>query len=259
MWPGDDAQVVGDEDDAHLVLVAQLVDEVEDLHLRRHVESRRRFVGDQDARLAYEGHSDHDALTHTARELVRVVVDDHLGARHTHTFKDLDGPFESFLLGELLVNAQRLAHLKADLHGRVQGCERILEDHADLRAAQLALLLQRKLRQVLSVQNDLAGGDGASLGEQTHEGQGGHRLTGAGFTHDAQGFARVNVQVDTGEGVDHAGADLNVSVEVPDVQERRVIHSSSHLLRSRTSKASRRPSPMKLNDKTSRIMRTPGG
>ena len=157
--PGDDAQVVGDEDDAHLVLVAQLVDEVEDLHLRRHVESRRRFVGDQDARLADEGHGDHDALTHTARELVRVVVDDHLGARHTHTFKDLDGPFESFLLGELLVNAQRLAHLKADLHGRVQGCERILEDHANLRAAQLALLLQRKLRQVLSVQNDLAGGD----------------------------------------------------------------------------------------------------
>ena len=256
---GDDTQVVGDEDDAHLVLVAQLVDEVEDLHLRRHVESRRRFVGDQDARLAYEGHGDHDALTHTARELVRVVVDDHLGARHTHTFQDLDGPFESFLRGELLVNAQRLAHLKADLHGRVQGCERILEDHADLRAAQLALLLQRTLRQVLSVQNDLAGGDGASLGEQTHEGQGGHRLTGAGFTHDAQGFARVNVQVDTGEGVDHAGADLNVSVEVPDVQERRVSHSSSHLLRSRTSKASRRPSPMKLNDKTSRIMRTPGG
>ena len=102
---------------------------------------------------------------HAARELVRVVVDDNLGARHADALEDLDGAREGFPLREFLVHAQRLAHLKADLHGRVQGCERILEDHADLRAAQLALLLQRKLRQVLSVQNDLAGGDGASLGE----------------------------------------------------------------------------------------------
>ena len=59
---------------------AQLIDEIEDLHLRRHVQSRRGLVRDQDARLAHESHGDHDALTHTARELVRVVVDDHLGA-----------------------------------------------------------------------------------------------------------------------------------------------------------------------------------
>ncbi len=64
---GHDTQVVGDEDDAHLVLVAQLVDEVEDLHLRRHVQGRRRLVRDEDARLADEGHGDHDALTHAAR------------------------------------------------------------------------------------------------------------------------------------------------------------------------------------------------
>ena len=141
----------------------------------------------------------------------------------------------------------------------VQGGERILEDHADLCAAQLALVLQGQFRQVLTVQDDLSGGDPAPLGKQSHEGQRGHRLAGARLAHDAQGFARVHVQVDAGECVDHAGADLNVGVEVPDVQERSVSHSSSHLLRSRTSKASRRPSPIKLNDKTRMMMRTPGG
>ena len=64
---GNHAQVVRDEDDAHLVLVAQLVDEVEDLHLRRHVQGRRGLIGDEDTRLAHEGHGDHDALAHTTR------------------------------------------------------------------------------------------------------------------------------------------------------------------------------------------------
>ena len=167
---GHNTQVVGDEDDAHLVFVAQLVDEVEDLHLRRHVQGRRGFVRDEDARLAHEGHGDHDALTHAAGELVRVVVDNHLGTRHTNALEDLDGALESFLLREALVHAQRLAHLKADLHGRVQRGERILEDHADLGAAQLALLLERQLGEVLPVEDDRAGGDLATLGQEPHEG-----------------------------------------------------------------------------------------
>ena len=133
--PGDDAQVVGDEDDAHLVLVAQLVDEVEDLHLRRHVQGRGRLVGDEDARLAHQRHGDHDALAHAARQLVRVGVDDRLGAGHPHALEDLDGAGQRLLLRHLLVHAQRLAHLQPDLHGWVQAGERVLEDHADLRAA----------------------------------------------------------------------------------------------------------------------------
>ena len=95
---GHDTQVVGNQDDAHLVFVAQLVDEVEDLHLRCDVQGRRGLVRDEDARLAHEGHGDHDALAHAARELVRVVVDDHLGARHADALEDLDGACEGFAL-----------------------------------------------------------------------------------------------------------------------------------------------------------------
>ena len=54
---------------------------VEDLRLRRHVERRRRLVGDQQVGIVDQRHRDHHALAHAAGELVRVVVDPALGAR----------------------------------------------------------------------------------------------------------------------------------------------------------------------------------
>ena len=44
---GDDAEVVGDHDDRRAVVVLELVHQLEDLGLRRHVECGRRLVGDQ--------------------------------------------------------------------------------------------------------------------------------------------------------------------------------------------------------------------
>ena len=72
---GDDAEVVRDEDDRRAEPLADVAHEVEDPRLDRHVERRRRLVGDQDLRVAGERDRDHHALAHPARELVRVLVD----------------------------------------------------------------------------------------------------------------------------------------------------------------------------------------
>ena len=68
---GDDAEVVGDQDDRGAGLVAQVAHEVEDLGLDRHVERGRGLVGDQQLRLAGKRHRDHDPLCHPAGHLVR--------------------------------------------------------------------------------------------------------------------------------------------------------------------------------------------
>ena len=65
---GDDAEVVGDEQDRHADLAPQLVDQRQDLRLDRDVEGRRRFVGDQQQRIAGQRHRDHHALPHAAGE-----------------------------------------------------------------------------------------------------------------------------------------------------------------------------------------------
>ena len=72
---GDDAEIVRDPDDGGAELGLQPLDELDDLRLDRHVERRRRLVGDDQFRRAGERHGDHDALAHAAGELVGIVVE----------------------------------------------------------------------------------------------------------------------------------------------------------------------------------------
>ena len=76
---GDHAEVVRDEEDRHAALVAELAEDVEDLGLDRDVERGGRLVGDQQLRIAREGHRDHHALLLAAGHLMRVGIDALLG------------------------------------------------------------------------------------------------------------------------------------------------------------------------------------
>ena len=67
-----------------------VADQLEDLRLDRHVERRRRLVGDQEVGVARERHRDHHALAHAARELVRVVVDAHARLGDADRVEQLD-------------------------------------------------------------------------------------------------------------------------------------------------------------------------
>jgi hypothetical protein len=55
----------------HAVSLLELGEQIEDLRLNRHVERRRRLVGDEEFGLARQRHRDHHALAHPAGELVR--------------------------------------------------------------------------------------------------------------------------------------------------------------------------------------------
>ena len=80
----DDAEIVGDEQDAHAVSRLQPSHQRQDLRLDRHVERGRRLVGDQQRRVARHRERDHHALAHAARELVRVLVQALRGGRDLH-------------------------------------------------------------------------------------------------------------------------------------------------------------------------------
>ena len=71
-----DAQVVGDEDHAHPTGHLGAPQQVEDLGLGGDVERRRRFVGEEQLRVAGQRRGEGDPLAHPTGQLERVPIDD---------------------------------------------------------------------------------------------------------------------------------------------------------------------------------------
>ena len=69
----DDAHVVGDEQVGQAELALEVLQQVEDLRLDRHVERRDRLVADDEVGLEDERPGDPDALALAAGELVRIA------------------------------------------------------------------------------------------------------------------------------------------------------------------------------------------
>ena len=194
---GDDAHVVGDQHDRGAELVAAATQQVEDLGLHRHVERRRRLVGDEHRGVERERHRDHDALLLPARELVRVVVDPQLGLGDADLPQHLDRVGHRLLLRVLAVRAQPLRELPADREHRVQRRRRLLEDHRALGAADLAQPLARSPITTSSPCSTTAPRDLGGLGQQAEDRAGGDRLARAGLADDREHLAGGDLEVDT--------------------------------------------------------------
>src|SRR5690606_31582564 len=81
---------------------------------------------------------------------------------------------------------------------------RLLEDHADLAAADAFDLVLRQLEQVAPVEADRALEAGGGAGrEQAQDGEGGDALAASGFADDAENLAAADIEahaVDRGNG-----------------------------------------------------------
>lgn len=97
---GDDAQVMGDEDDGHVALLLEPVDQLEDLRLDGDVQGRGRLVADEDFRIGGQGDGDDDSLTHAAGEFERILIEADLRLGNADLAHDLDGPRLGGLSGQ---------------------------------------------------------------------------------------------------------------------------------------------------------------
>ena len=111
---GDNAHVVSDQHEPHAVVALELHQKIEDLRLDRHVERRRRLVGDQELRPAGERHRDHDPLAHAARKLMRKGVRPASRIGNADLGQKLDDAPAAFRASEVKVRLQRFVDLKAD-------------------------------------------------------------------------------------------------------------------------------------------------
>src|SRR4051812_11778373 len=240
---GHDAQIVRDEDHRGAELVLQLADEIEDLRLDRHVERGGRLVGDQHLRIAGERHGDHHALAHAAGELVRILAQPRLGLRYVHEAEHLHRALGRRGARQALVQLDRLGDLPADGEHRIQRGHRLLEDHRDAVAAQIAHLGFAQLEQVASLVADRAADDAPRGRHQSQDGKRADALAAAGLADDAKRLALRQAVADAVDGAHHAIAGEEMRLQVVDLED--------HMrLASRGSSASRSPSPMRLTEST---------
>ena len=173
-----------------------------------------RLVCDQELRAAGQRHGDHDALPHTAGQLVRILLGDDLGVRDLDVRQQLDRFRGGLLLGHALVDHQRLGDLTADGKDRVQARHRLLEDHGDLVAADLVHFVHGQLGQILTVEEDLAGVDIAVAVEQTEDAHGRDALAGAGFADDAEDLTGIERIAHAVDGLDGAALGREESLQI---------------------------------------------
>src|SRR3989454_1163785 len=183
---GDDAEVVGDEDQRQVVGALEITQELQVLRLDREVEARRRLVGDEDPRLARDRNRADDALAHATGELVGILAYARLGRRDADGLQELRRPAPRAAAGRALVDANRLRHLIADGKERVQRHHRVLEDHRDALAADPPYLAVGLLKQVLALEADLARYDARRGREQSQQRERQCRLPRAGLADDPE-------------------------------------------------------------------------
>ena len=122
----------------HARLGLQLADQVEDLGLRRHVERRRRLVGDEEGRARDQRHGDHGALAQAAGQLERIGRRARASGsgKPTRAKTSTARSRASALRSTSAWSRSASRDLVADRVQRRQRGHRLLEDHGDAAAAQ---------------------------------------------------------------------------------------------------------------------------
>ncbi len=148
----DDGEVVADQQVGQPHVAAQVLQQVQDLRLHRHVERRGRLVADHQARLVDQRPRDGNALALAARQLARIVVVE--PPRQADALHHLLDPRPPLRRLRVALGAQRQRDDRADRLARIERRIGVLEH----RLHQRRDLAARLRRARLAADADLARG-----------------------------------------------------------------------------------------------------
>ena len=157
----------------------------EDAVLDNHVQSGRRFVGDDDVRIAGQGHGDDRSLTHSSTEFVWVPL--HQLRVEANHLKQAGHPFPG--ISNRRLNSMcfdGLDDLLPDFVHRVERVHRRLEHHGDPTPPHLPDILFGQGEQVLAIKEDLSADQPSVVGQKSHQAVGERCLSAPRFAHQSQ-------------------------------------------------------------------------
>jgi len=201
---GDDREIVRDKEHGEREFVAEIVEQVEDLLLDGDIERGSGLVSDEQVRAIDDGHGDHDPLAHTSGKLVRVAAGTLLRVGDGNVAQAFDGTAPGFGFRNLVVRQHGFGNLVPNAHNRVEGGHRFLKDHGDAGAAETTELFRAESREIrgmgFAVLKGHISGDVGGGGKQTHDGERGDGLSGAGFADQAKDFSGGDREAEFADG-----------------------------------------------------------
>ena len=175
------------------------------------------------------------------------------------SLQHLDRLGPGLLVGHGLVQLHHFGDLVADPHHRIERGHRLLKDHRDPVAADLAHLGIAEFQQVGAFEGDRAADDAAGrVGHQPHDRQRADALAAAGFADDRQRLAAIDMKGDVVDRPEQSGVGEKHRLQVLDVENRIVRLRSGHQPRCLGSRMSRSASPNRLVPNTARLIAMPG-
>ena len=228
-------EVVGDEQQRHAEARLQILQQLQDLRLDRHVERRRRLVGDQDVGLVGERHRDHHALALAARELVRIGVEPALGVGQADELAAVRAcAARAAARPRRLCRSERLGDLLLDRVQRIERGHRLLEHHRDRgrRGCRAASRACAPTSSWPSKRMLLPGRGSPRVGQQLQDRQRRHRFARAALADQRQGLAALEIERDAFTASTRRAAAGEGDGEIADFeQSKRPAHSRHRLSR----------------------------
>ena len=251
---GDDGQIVRNQQNAQAGVGLDFLEQVQDLRLDGDVEGGGRLVGDQQPRIAAQGHGDHDPLPHAAGHLVRILVEPLGRLGDVDPGQHLDREFACLRCGRAAVKLDRLDNLVAAGEHGIEAGHRLLEDDGNLGTAHLPQGLLLEADQLLSVEENLPPGDLARWIDQAQDRECGDTLSAAALTDQGERLGGRDIKADAVDGLDQPVIGVEVRPQVADAQQCAV---AAHTFLSFGSRASRSRSPKMFKARTRMNMAVP--
>ena len=220
------AEIVADEQDGHLVTLAQLAHEVEHGRLHRHVEPGGRLIHDQERGLGDERHRDHDALLLAARQLVGIALEQLLAVRQLDLGEHRERPGAGRPFADALVDHGHFHELPAHRHDRVEARHRVLVHHRDAAPAHGAQLAFGQRGDVAPLEEDAPADHPAGPAEIPHDGQRHRRLAAPGFADQAHRLAPRELEAQAGNDIGLSSAGEIRDPDVLQSENRGVSHGA---------------------------------
>ncbi|HKG24900.1 MAG TPA: hypothetical protein VKB09_04585 [Thermomicrobiales bacterium] len=200
---GNRAEVVADQQDRDIRLLLHRAEEIENLRLGCHIQTGRRFVGDEQTWLRCHHQRDLGTLDHATAQLMWITSGNPLGCRYADLAKHLDGAILGGCFVPRAMRADDARDLVAHAHQRIEDHDRGLEDHRNPRPANLLEGVFRLGEKIFSFEADLSVSDVCRPWQQARYRHGCHRLARPALADQSERFAGLDCQGDT---VNYPGA-----------------------------------------------------